>query len=149
MAVRHPGESRGMSGLGDLDPPVTGEGATRLALCPEGGAQIDERVDVIRVERQSVQVGDDGLVELSLRSQRIAEIVVGGRIRGIARGRPRYQLGGPSMFAALMEDHAQEMQRIDVLRIDPQHFSVGRPFLRPTPSMMSFPGRPQLPWNVT
>lgn len=139
-----PGARRRSIGCESESPLVASAGAIRLALGPESGTQIDERVDVVRVERQSVHVRGDGLVELSLRSQRIAEIVVGGRIRGIARECPRYQLGGPTMFATLMEDDAQEVQRIDVLRIGLQHFSVGRLCLRQMPCLMVLQGGVQL-----
>src|SRR6267378_8222391 len=142
--ILQPGARRRSIGCKSESPLVAGEGAIRLALGPEGGTQIDECVYVIRIERQSVQVRDDGLVELSSRYQRIAEIVVRGRIRRIALERPRYQLGGPSMFAPLMGDDAQEVQRIDVLRIDCQHFSVGRLRLTQTPCLMVLQGSVEL-----
>jgi len=134
--VLQPGARRRSIGCESESPLITSESAIRLALGPEGGTQIDECVDVIRVERQSVQVRGDGLVELSLPSQRIAEIVVGGRIRWIARERQRYQLGGPPMFAPLMGDDTQEVQRVDVLRIDRQHFTVSHLCLRQPPCLM-------------
>src|SRR5207302_10466145 len=107
--VVQPGARRRSNGRESQSPLVACEGSIRLALGPKGGTQIDECVDVIRVERQSVQVRDDGLVELSLRSQRIAEMVVGGRIRGIARERPRYQISRQSMFGQIIgaEDNSE------------------------------------------
>ena len=48
------------------------------------------------------------------------------------------------MLATLMEDDAQEMQRIDVLRFDCQHFSVGRLCLGQTPCLMVLQGGVQL-----
>jgi len=84
-------------------PLVASNGPIRLALRPEGGTQIEECVDIVGVERQSVQVTDDGLVELSLRAQSIAEIVVRGRIRRIARERPRYQFSSLSVLARWWE----------------------------------------------
>jgi hypothetical protein len=125
-------------------PLVTSEGAIQPALGPEGGTQIDERVDVIRVERQSVQVRNDGFVELSLRAQRIAEIVVRGRIRRIARERARYQLSSPSMLAPLVGDHAQEVECIDVVRIYRQNFTVSRFRFRQTSCLMVLQGSAQL-----
>src|SRR5439155_22677877 len=104
--ILQPGACRRSIGRESQGPLVASEGAIQPALRPEGGTQIDERVGVIRVERQRVQVGNDGFVELSLRPQRIAESVVRGRVRRIARERARYQLSGPFMFAPLMGDDA-------------------------------------------
>src|SRR5713101_9069384 len=50
--VLQPGARRRSIGCESESPLITSESAIRLALGPEGGTQIDECVDVIRVERQ-------------------------------------------------------------------------------------------------
>jgi hypothetical protein len=47
------------------------------------------------------------------------------------------------MFAPLMGDDTQEVQRIDVVRIDRQDFKVTRLCLRQTPCLMVLQGRAQ------
>jgi hypothetical protein len=99
-----------------------GLGARRLPF--QKPLEIRERVGVAGLQRQGLQGPAHGFVPAAQGGQRQAKVVAGGRVRGVARQRLRDELDRPGRIAPLQGDDAQEMQRVDALRLGRERLAI-------------------------
>ena len=79
-----------------------------------------------RIERQCALVAGQRFIAAACVEQGHAEIAVCGSLRAVDVQRPRNQFNRGIEVTLLARDHAQQMQRIELARIEFQHLPVQR-----------------------
>ena len=79
-----------------------------------------------RIERARGLGVRDGPLRLPDLPQRAREVSVNAGNRIVDRHRPRHQLDGGGVVTALSRDEPEQLQRVELLRVDRQHLPVQR-----------------------
>jgi hypothetical protein len=95
-------------------------GLFQLAQFPQGISEVTVRHGEVRLAVHGLPKAGHGLGQLSLKNEHISQVVMcGGKVGLLLQGRPEV-LHSDIVTACLPGDYSQEMERIDLVRIDLQ-----------------------------
>jgi hypothetical protein len=134
--VAEVGMRGGLVGLQGEAAPVARDGLVALAAARVQRRDIDERVREIGVERERLAVALRRALELAQRLERVSQVGVRGRLARVDRQRLRNEVDRLCIPALLVGDDAEEVQRVEVARLDLEDPAVGPPGLVQAPRLV-------------
>ena len=105
---------------------VAGDCLARPAELIKRDAEIVMGLGEFGREREGARIGGDGGVELSTAFERDAEIAVKGRIAVVDGDGAADERGRGWVVALLVRQHAEEMERVAVLRVEGDDLAIER-----------------------
>ena len=105
-------------------PAVAGDRFVQLPLVLEGNSQVAVCLGIVRLQFQCPAVAGDRFVKFPLVLQHIAQVVMEGSHIPFQPDRPSNVLDSNVVLAHLVGNHAQQMQRIRMIRLDCENLPI-------------------------